>query len=64
MRTRKTSALMPPKAQKSNAKRCRAAGAVTEVEVLPGRSHLLPAQEGWQEVADRALAWALALANA
>ncbi|MGZ3103436.1 hypothetical protein [Streptomyces sp. H72] len=51
---------MPPKVQKSHAKHCRAAGAVTEVEVVPGRSHLLPTQEGWQEIADRALAWALA----
>lgn len=51
--------LMPPKVQASNAKHYKAAGTVTEVVEFPGRSHLLPAQEGWEEVADHALAWAL-----
>lgn len=51
--------LMPPKIQRSNAAHYKAPGLVTEVIEYPGRSHLMPAQEGWEEVADRALAWAL-----
>ena len=51
--------LMPPRVQASNAKHYRATGTVTEHVVYPGRSHLLPAQDGWEEVADHALAWAV-----
>ncbi|MEU5876455.1 alpha/beta hydrolase [Spirillospora sp. NPDC047279] len=51
--------LMPPKIQRSNAKHYKAAGTVTEIVEYPGRSHLMPAQEGWEEIADHALAWAL-----
>ena len=36
---------------------------ITEVVETPGRSHLMPAQAGWEEVADRALEWALAHAG-
>ena len=36
---------------------------ITEVKEFPGRSHLITAQEGWQEVADYALDWALANAG-
>ncbi|AWS42786.1 alpha/beta hydrolase [Streptosporangium sp. 'caverna'] len=50
--------LMPPKIQRSNAKHY-TSNTVTEVIEFSGRSHLMPAQEGWEEVADRALAWAL-----
>jgi len=32
---------------------------VTEVKEYQGRAHLLPAQEGWEEVADYAVSWAL-----
>ncbi|HYH90260.1 MAG TPA: alpha/beta hydrolase [Solirubrobacteraceae bacterium] len=49
--------LMPPSLQKSNAKHYKAA-AVTEVKEFEG-PHLLPAREGWEEVADYALDWAL-----
>ncbi|MFE3199201.1 alpha/beta hydrolase [Embleya sp. NPDC059237] len=52
--------LMPPKVQASNAKHYKASGTVTEHVVFPGRSHLMPAQDGWEEVADHALDWALA----
>ncbi|WP_328727130.1 alpha/beta hydrolase [Streptomyces sp. NBC_00259] len=52
--------LMPPKVQKSNAKRYKAEGTTTEVKAFPGRSHLMPVQDGWQEIADYALDWALA----
>ncbi len=50
--------LMPPKIQRSNAKHYKAAGTVTEVKEYDG-PHLLPAQEGWEEIADYALDWAL-----
>jgi pimeloyl-ACP methyl ester carboxylesterase len=50
--------LMPPKIQQSNAKHYKAAGTVTEVKEFEG-PHLLPAIEGWEEVADYALDWAL-----
>lgn len=51
--------LMPPKIQRSNAKHYKAPNTITEVVEYPGRSHLMPAQESWEEIADRALAWAL-----
>jgi len=35
-------------------------GTVTEHQVIDGRCHLMPAQEGWEDVADLALSWALA----
>ena len=54
--------LMPPKVQRSNAKHYKS-NTITEVVEFPGRSHLMPAQEGWEEVADRALEWALAHAG-
>ena len=31
---------------------------ITEVKEYPGRVHLMPAQQGWEEVADYALEWA------
>lgn len=55
--------LMPPSVQRSNAKHYKAA-ATTEVKVYDGYAHLLPAQEGWERIADDALAWALAHAGA
>ncbi|QXJ21339.1 alpha/beta hydrolase [Actinomadura graeca] len=51
--------LMPPKIQRSNAKHYKAPDTITEVTQYPGRSHLMPAQDGWEEIADYALAWAL-----
>jgi pimeloyl-ACP methyl ester carboxylesterase len=49
--------LMPPKVQRSNAKHYNAS-VVTEVKEYDG-PHLLPAQPGWEEIADYALAWAV-----
>jgi len=49
--------LMPPAVQRSNAKHYKST-AITETKEFPGRSHLMPAQEGWEEIADYALAWA------
>jgi pimeloyl-ACP methyl ester carboxylesterase len=54
--------LMPSKVQRSNARHYRSA-TITEVKELDGRAHLLPSQDGWEEVADYALDWALANAG-
>ena len=54
--------LMPPSMQRSNAKHYKS-NTITEVKEYEGRAHLLPAQEGWEEVADYALDWALANAT-
>jgi pimeloyl-ACP methyl ester carboxylesterase len=51
--------LMPPSVQASNAKHYKS-DTVTEVEVYDGRDHAIIAEAGWEEVADRALEWALA----
>ena len=44
--------LMPPVVQHSNAAHYKAEETLTEVKVFEGRSHLLPAQRGWEEIAD------------
>jgi hypothetical protein len=49
--------LMPPVVQHSNAAHYKAE-TLTDVTVFEGRSHLLPAQRGWEEIADYALSWA------
>jgi len=50
--------LMPPAVQRSNAKHYKS-NTITEIKEFAGRSHLMPAQKGWEEVADYALAWAV-----
>jgi pimeloyl-ACP methyl ester carboxylesterase len=55
--------IFPPKVQQSNAKHYKVRSA-TEVKVFEGRAHLMPAQEGWEEVADYALDWAVEHARA
>jgi pimeloyl-ACP methyl ester carboxylesterase len=50
--------LMPPKIQQSNAKHYKADRTVTEIKEFEG-PHLLPAQDGWEEIADYALDWAV-----
>ena len=50
--------LMPPSVQRSNAKHYKS-NTTTEVKEYEGRAHLLPAQQGWEEVADYALDWAV-----
>jgi pimeloyl-ACP methyl ester carboxylesterase len=50
--------LMPPSIQKSNLKHYKS-DTVTEIREYEGKAHLLPAQEGWEKVADYALEWAL-----
>jgi pimeloyl-ACP methyl ester carboxylesterase len=54
--------LMPPKVQRSNARHYKSR-TITVVKEFPGRAHLITAQEGWQEVADYAIDWALANAG-
>lgn len=51
--------LMPPSVQASNAKHYKS-DTVTEVKVYDGRDHAIIAEQGWEEVADFALEWALA----
>lgn len=50
--------LMPPPVQRSNAKHYKS-NTLTEVKEFAGRAHLMPAQQGWEEVADYALDWAV-----
>ena len=51
--------LMPPAVNQSNAKHYRNTNSVTEYKEFPGRSHYTVGQDGWEEVADYALEWAL-----
>jgi pimeloyl-ACP methyl ester carboxylesterase len=53
--------LMPPSVQRSNAKHY-TSNTVTEITEYPG-PHLLPSKDGWEQVADDALAWAVAHAR-
>jgi pimeloyl-ACP methyl ester carboxylesterase len=50
--------LMPPSVQRSNAKHYKAPGTITEIKEYPG-PHLLPSRDGWEEIADYALDWAV-----
>ena len=54
--------LMPPKIQQSNAKHYKS-DTITEIREYEGKAHLMPAQEGWEEIADYALEWAIANAR-
>ncbi|MGY1703878.1 alpha/beta hydrolase [Geodermatophilus sp. SYSU D00697] len=51
--------IMPPSVQRSNAKHYRSPRTVTELREYAGYAHLLPAQEGWEEIADTVLEWAV-----
>jgi pimeloyl-ACP methyl ester carboxylesterase len=50
--------LMPPSVNQSNAKHYRHTSATTDYKEFPGRSHFTLGEDGWEEVADFALAWA------
>jgi hypothetical protein len=52
---------MPPKIQRSNAAHYNS-DVVTEVVEFAG-PHLLPSRANWEEIADHALAWAVAHAR-
>ncbi len=47
---------MPPSVQRSNATHYKS-DTVTEVKQYDGFAHLMPAQDGWEDVADYALEW-------
>jgi pimeloyl-ACP methyl ester carboxylesterase len=49
----------PASLNESNLKHYRKSDAVTELKEFPGRSHYTLGQEGWEEVADYALDWAV-----
>jgi alpha-beta hydrolase superfamily lysophospholipase len=50
---------VPAAVDRSTAKHYRRSSAVTEYKEFPGRSHFTLGQEGWEEVADYALDWAV-----
>ncbi|GAA0222551.1 alpha/beta hydrolase [Cryptosporangium japonicum] len=50
--------IMPPAIQASNAKHYKS-NTVTERREYEGYAHLLPAQKGWEQIADDVLEWAL-----
>jgi pimeloyl-ACP methyl ester carboxylesterase len=50
--------IMPPVVQRSNAKHYKS-NTLTEHIEYEGYAHLLPAQKGWEEIADTVLEWAL-----
>ncbi|WP_222271880.1 alpha/beta hydrolase [Modestobacter marinus] len=54
--------IQPPSVQRSNARHY-SGNTVTEVKEYPGYAHLLPAQAGWERIADEVLEWALAHAT-
>jgi pimeloyl-ACP methyl ester carboxylesterase len=49
--------ICPPSVNRANWKKQRRASPATELKEYPGRCHF-PGQDGWEEVADYALAWA------
>jgi pimeloyl-ACP methyl ester carboxylesterase len=51
--------LVPASLTRAAAKRYRKSKAITEYKEYPGRSHYTLGQDGWEEVADYALEWAM-----
>ncbi len=51
--------IVPASVNKLNAKRYGKSQAVTAYQEFPGRSHYTLGQEGWEDVADYALTWAI-----
>ncbi|MCK8504001.1 alpha/beta hydrolase, partial [Myxococcus fulvus] len=49
--------IMPASLNKSNARHYNSG--IVSYKEFPGRSHYICGQEGWEEVADHALSWAL-----
>jgi pimeloyl-ACP methyl ester carboxylesterase len=50
--------IMPPAIQKSNRKHYKSK-TITEIREYDGYAHLLPAQKGWEQIADEVLEWAV-----
>ncbi len=55
--------IMPPSIQRSNLKHYKGDTTVTELKEYEGFAHLLPAQDGWERIADEVLDWAVAHAR-
>ena len=55
--------IVPPTVNKANHRKYRHSKALTHYREFPGRSHLIVAQTGWEEVAEQALSWAGTHAN-
>jgi len=53
----------PASLNESNLEHYRKSDAITELKEFPGRSHYTLGQEGWEEVADYALDWAVSHAT-
>jgi pimeloyl-ACP methyl ester carboxylesterase len=51
--------VVPAVVDKATSRRYRRSAAVTEYKEFPGRSHFTIGQDGWEEVADYALNWAI-----
>jgi pimeloyl-ACP methyl ester carboxylesterase len=51
--------VVPAVVDKATSRRYRRSAAVTEYKEFPGRSHYTIGQDGWEEVADYALNWAI-----
>lgn len=51
--------VVPPKVNKANARLHRKSSAITDYHEFPDRSHYTVGQDGWEGVADFALAWAV-----
>ena len=49
--------IIPPSLNRDNFKRYAKTPAITDLREFPGRTHWIIAQQGWEEVADFALAW-------
>lgn len=49
--------IIPPSLNRANASRYPASAGTTDFKEFSGRTHWIIAEEGWQEVADHALAW-------
>lgn len=50
---------MPASVNRANHRLYRYSTAITDYREFPGRSHYTVGQDGWAEVADYALAWAV-----
>jgi dipeptidyl aminopeptidase/acylaminoacyl peptidase len=49
---------VPASVARANFRKYRRSTATTDFAEFPGRSHLIVAQKGWEEVAEHALNWA------
>ena len=51
--------IIPASVNRHNAQKYQGSKAITEFKEYPGRSHFTMIQEGWEELADHALSWAV-----